>query len=405
MSIFQFVAIFSKLEVIFCAFWAENDFVNALIQFIGIRLNRESRNGPEVQQTGGAALLVALLFLLVLTGCASGPSRPRLPAGAELNWPPPPAEARITWTGEINQPADLGIGKGFWTRIVELVVGEENTRIVRPYGIYADGEGRIYVTDPGAALVHRYDTRQGRYTRLRGANGTPLKAPISVSGDGRGTVYVTDAESGMVFRQTPDDDELLPFITKGLRRPTGLAVDPQGESLYISDSVSDQVVVFDLAGREKFRFGSSGEEPGKFNHPTDLWLDRHGRLLVTDPLNYRIQIFSRAGVYLSGIAKEAGDATGNFSKPKGVAVDSDGHIYLADALLDTIQIFDERGRLLLAFGDNGSHPGEFWMPAGIFIGADDTIYVADAYNYRVQTFRYRHAAGRPAPAPIQKGSK
>jgi len=350
--------------------------------------------------------LLALLVLLALAGCASGPSRLTLPSGAGLNWPPPPAEARITWSGEFSQPADLGIGKGFWARIVELVVGEENTRIVRPYGVYADGQGRIYVTDPGAALVHRYDTQRGRYTRLKGVNGSPLKAPIGVSGDGRGTVYVADAESGVVFRQTPADDELLPFITKGLRRPTGLGVDPQGGRLYLSDSVLDQVVVFDLAGREIFRFGSHGEKPGQFNHPTDLWLDRQGRLLVTDPLNYRIQIFSRDGVYLTSIAKQAGDAAGDFSKPKGVAVDSDGHIYLADALLDAIQIFDEQGRLLLVFGDKGSNPGEFWMPAGIFIGADDTIYVADAYNYRVQIFRYRHAAGNgDAPDTIEKKSR
>lgn len=343
-----------------------------------------------------ARAAAVLLCLLALAGCASAPSRPNLPVGAELNWPPPPAEARITWTGEFSQPDDLGIGKGFWARVVELVVGEENNRIVRPYGVYADGQGLIYVTDPGAALVHRYDTKRGRYTRLKGANGSPLKAPIGVSGDGRGTVFVTDAESGVVFRQTTDDDELLPFITKGLKRPTGLAVDQQRGRLYLSDSVLDQVVVFDLTGRELFRFGSYGEEPGKFNHPTDIWLDRQGRLLVTDPLNYRIQIFSMEGLYLSGITKEAGDAAGNFSKPKGVAVDSDGHIYLADALLDVIQIFDEKGRLLLVFGDKGSHPGEFWMPAGIFIGADDTIYVADAYNYRVQTFRYRRAEGSGA---------
>jgi DNA-binding beta-propeller fold protein YncE len=347
-----------------------------------------------------------LLFLLALGGCASGPSRPHLQSGAELNWPPPPAESRITWTGEFSQPADLGIGKGFWTRLVELVIGEEKTLISRPYGVYADGQGRIYVTDPGAALVHLYDTQKGRYTRLRGAKGTSLKAPIGVSGDGRGTVYVADAESGVVFRQTPDDEELLPFITKGLLRPTGLAVDPQGGRLYLSDSLSDQVVVFDLAGREKFRFGSRGEDTGKFNHPTDLWFDRKGRLLVTDPLNYRIQIFSRDGVYLSGIAKEAGDAAGDFSKPKGVAVDSDGNVYLADALLDTIQIFSDQGRLLLVFGDKGSQPGEFWMPAGLFIGADDTIYVVDAYNYRVQTFRYHHAAvSGAAPVPIEKGSR
>ncbi len=31
--------LFSKLEVVFCDFQAENDFVNALIPFIGVRRN------------------------------------------------------------------------------------------------------------------------------------------------------------------------------------------------------------------------------------------------------------------------------------------------------------------------------------------------------------------------------
>jgi len=68
-------------------------------------------------------------------------------------------------------------------------------------------------------------------------------------------------------------------------------------------------------------------------------------------------------------------------------VDSEGHIYVCDSQQDLVQIFDESGRLLLAFGENGSEPGQFWMPSGIFID-NDTIYVADTYNQRVQVFRY-----------------
>ena len=370
---------------------------------MGVDRMGETRNRTSAHMTGG---ILSLFILLVLAGCASTPSRQSLPDGAEMNWPPPPAEARITWTGEFSRPTDLGIGKGFWARVVELVIGEEDTRIVRPYGVYANGKGVIYVTDPGSSLVHRYDTERKSYSRLKGTKGSPLKTPIGVGGDGRGTVYVADAESGIVFRQTSDDDELLPFITKGEWRPTGLAVDPQEGRLYLADSINNQIVVFDLAGQEKFHFGSRGEEPGMFNSPTDLWFDRKGRLLVTDPLNYRIQIFSRNGLYLSAIAKEAGDAAGDFSKPKGIASDSEGHIYLADALIDAIQIFDDKGRLLLIFGDRGSKPGEFWMPAGIFIGSDDTIYVADVYNFRIQTFRYHRVGGRvSATLPTENGSR
>lgn len=386
MSIFQSGAIFSKLEGAFSVFPAENTFFNARILFARVRDISVHR---AVRLT---ARLLCLLLLLVGTGCAAGPSPTRLPVGAGLNWPPPPGEARITWTGEISVPEDLGIGKGFWTRLVELITGEKNTRIVRPYGVYADGEGSIYVTDPGAGIVHLYDTRRGRYLRLRGTAESPLRVPIGVCGDGKGTVYVTDSESGVVFRHTAGDDALHPFITKGLKRPTGLALDPQAGRLYLADSALHQIAVFDLAGHEQFRFGSQGAAPGMFNHPTDLWFDRKGRLLVTDPLNFRVQIFSGVGGYLSSIVGTVGDAAGDFTKPKGVAVDSDGHIYLADALFDAVQIFNEQGQLLLVVGARGSRPGEFWMPAGIFIGADDTIYVADAYNNRVQTFRYHHGS-------------
>lgn len=339
-----------------------------------------------------------LLSLLCVAGCASGSARSRLPAGFDLRWPAPPGEARIAWTGEITEPADLGIDKGIWTRLVELVSGEEENKIVRPYGVHADGEGRVYVTDPGAGVVHLYDTGKGQYSRLRGMPETPLLVPIGVSGDGAGTVYVTDSESGSVFRHVVGDDHLKPFITGLLKRPTGIAFNRVNGLLYLAETEKHQIVVFDRDGGERFRIGSRGEEPGDFNYPTDLWIDRQGRLLVTDALNFRIQIFTATGGFITSVGF-AGDAAGSLSKPKGVAVDSDGHLYVVDALLDAVQIFDENGQLLLVFGVRGSRPGEFWMPAGIFIGADDAIYVADAYNYRIQTFRYRRAAGAVSVPP------
>jgi sugar lactone lactonase YvrE len=116
-------------------------------------------------------------------------------------------------------------------------------------------------------------------------------------------------------------------------------------------------------------------------------VDGQGQLYVTDPLNYRVHIFSPEGAPVAQIGA-AGDAPGDLTKPKGVAVDSGGHIYVSDALQDAVQIFDDSGRLLTTFGSSGNRNGEFWMPSGVYIDRQDFIFVVDTYNRRVQLFRY-----------------
>ena len=45
------------------------------------------------------------------------------------------------------------------------------------------------------------------------------------------------------------------------------------------------------------------------------------------------------------------------------------------------------GKILMAFGQEGSAPGEFWMPRGVFIDQNDRIFIADSYNKRIQVFK------------------
>jgi DNA-binding beta-propeller fold protein YncE len=137
----------------------------------------------------------------------------------------------------------------------------------------------------------------------------------------------------------------------------------------------------------KFQFGVTAQGYPLFNHPTDIAIDSAGKLYVTDPLNYRVRIFSPAGLQLNEIG-HMGDAPGDMNKPKGVGIDSEGHIYVADALLDEIQVFDGNGDLLLTFGQVGTGSGAFWMPSGIWVDRHDYIFVADTYNQRIQVFRY-----------------
>ena len=302
-------------------------------------------------------------------------------------WPGPPLEPRIQWIREIRTYQDAGTSKGFWQRFKNFIVGETETSILRPYGVFNDDRDCLFVVDTGAAVVHMMDTETGRYTMIEGENENTFRTPIAITGDDNGNVYITDADAGIVFRYNLKEGVLQRFTTFKLERPTGLAFSRARQLLYVTDTGAHQIIAIDLAGKERFRFGSRGVAPGQFNYPTDLCVDKIGRVIVTDAMNFRIQIFSPEGNLLE-VFGQAGDSSGSFAKPKGLAIDSEGHIYVCDALFDTVQVFDDRGRLLLGFGDKGSKYGQFWMPAGIYIDRNDYIYVTDSYNQRVQVFKY-----------------
>ena len=360
------------------------------------------RNHTRVEAGGLRSVFLPLLILmLLLSGCAG--STPQLKGGdyRELQWPPLPVPPRITWVKEIRDFHDVGISKGFWQRAAELLTGEADPRIGKPYGVFVDAKQRLFIADVGLAVVHMMDMETKKYSVIGGGD-PQLRTPIAVTGDDRENIYITDAGAGTIYRYPLSGGKLQRFNVGALDRPTGIVFNPNNRLLYVSDTASHQVVVFDLSGTERYRIGGRGTAPGQFNYPTDLFVDAAGRLYVTDALNSRIQIFSASGTHLRQFGR-AGDTVGNFARPKGVAVDSDGHVYVCDALFDAVQIFNESGQVLLDFGTHGSNPGQFWMPAGIFIGKGDLIYVADSYNRRVQVFRYLKVddplQGAPAKAP------
>ncbi len=331
-------------------------------------------------------IVAALLAAAVHAGCTSAPERP---AGqdASLVWPGPPATPRIAHVGSFSGPEDLGIRRGFLQRLADALFGADDERLVRPMSVAEDG-GLLYVADPGARGVHRFDRRNGRHELLRGPQQSQIPSPVGLAVGKGGVVYVTDSALRQVLVLRPGAGEAEPLSLEGsLGQPTGIAWDPERERLLVVDTRAHRIAAFTADGRRSAEFGQRGDGPGEFNYPTFLWRLADGRLLVTDSLNFRVQTLDADGRPLARFGR-LGDGTGDIARHKGIATDRHGHIYLADALFHAIQVFDANGGLLLAFGAQGREAGEFWLPAGIHVGSDDTIYVADSYNQRVQMFRY-----------------
>lgn len=334
-------------------------------------------------------LLVTLLsIVLLLTACASIYTPVDLKANTTLVWPGQPAKPRIAYVASFKHPENLGIKKGFFTRLGELFTGEEERKMVRPMAITKTTDNVLFIADPGVKGVHRYDLSKKRFAIIRRKDEMILPSPVGLASDKNDNVYVVDSELARLFIIKKNENEAIEvFLDEPLMQPTAIAIDSTTGALYITDAAAHDIKCFSKEGKLKFTIGKRGKAEGEFNFPTMIWRDASGQLYVTDALNFRIQVFNREGSFVRFFGKQ-GDGSGNMSRPKGVATDRSGHVYVVDGLFHAVQLFDENGGFLLNIGGQGHGHGEFWLPSGIFIGENDTIYIADSHNQRVQVFRY-----------------
>ena len=331
--------------------------------------------------------LSVLFALLMIYGCAQNPLNEKQQIQQKIVWPAFPAQAKIEYKGSFSKPADLGINRGVWTKLVDFFTGSPGIYLVRPMAVVRDQHGVIYVADPGAKGVHRFDQGNNSYHLIQQKNNRPLLSPVALLLDGESSLIISDSALGSLFVVKSGEFIAHRLDTEiALKQPTGLALGALDNDFYVVDTVAHKVIHFDRNGRVIHQFGSRGHADGEFNYPTMINYNNN-QLLITDSLNFRIQIFDASGEYVSKFGK-LGDATGYHSRPKGVAIDRDENIYVVDGLFHSVQLFAKTGDFLMRFGEQGQAAGQFWLPTGIFIDQQQIIYVADSHNRRVQMFSY-----------------
>jgi DNA-binding beta-propeller fold protein YncE len=354
---------------------------------MGSVLTRNSRAKPRPY--GLAALTI--LFLITLSFAASKSDAPGQSAPPDLLLQ---GGRKLTFERAFGSQKDV-LGKPkLWTKLLNAVAGEPAYHVVvRPYGIVVDSRGRAIVTDPGAAGVHIFDFDHHRYKFIerREKEKDAMLAPQCVALDAQDNIYVTDSLSGKIFVFDADGKyrRALGSLKGGegyFKRPTGIAVDSAAQRIYVTDTLRDKIYVLDMQGQVLQTIGKHGKDQGEFYYPTELRLD-HDNLLVVDAMNFRVQWFGRNG-NAEGMIGQFGDSVGQMFRPKGVAVDSEDHVYVVDGLSGMVQVFDRQGRLLYYFGKRGTALGQFQLPSGLFIDRNDRVFVVDSFNRRVQVFDY-----------------
>ncbi len=356
------------------------------------QLVSESFNRVLTSSIRMLCLLGIASIMLIATDDATAKSKKKEKKQQEAKeyiWPAPPSEPVIKFEREFNsEKALVPVKKSRWKDALLGKEDEKASKLVSPYSVHVDAQGRVLVADMNIGGLAVFDFEKKIFSIIGDSGEGTLDQPIAVATDRLGRIYVTDGRAQRVVVYDLNGKFLNNLGEIGeFERPVGVVVDNQRELVYIADTLKHDIRVFNFDGERVSIIGKRGLEPGEFNFPTSLALDKAGRLYVVDSMNFRIQVIDPDNEEI-GIIGEQGGGYGQFSRPKGVAVDSDGNVYVSDAAFGNVQMFDPAGALLLVIGKPGGHPGEFLLPADMTVDAQDRIYIADLGNKRIQIFQY-----------------
>ena len=144
------------------------------------------------------------------------------------------------------------------------------------------------------------------------------------------------------------------------------------------DRDNHRIQVFNERNKFSFKFGSKGSEPGQFIYASDIALNRHDRVFVTDWSWKRcINMYHENGEFISKIECTA--------RPLAIALTLDRHVITTnddDHHLTILNTNEEHNQVV--FGDKGRGKGQFKYIQGIAVNNSGTIFVTDSGNDRLQ---------------------
>ncbi len=376
----------------------------------GIPAKSECRRLIRAAALALLALTWASMVCAGQTQAAVPTSNPPEPPKLDISnivWPQPPAIARLRYLDyfsaqkpePVTKPAVKR--KSWMDRMAglnpddkaKLAGSKPRFELGTPYGLAVDSKGRLYVADTKVGAIFIFNPESHGTEFIRHGVDAKFGRIFGLAIDDADRLFVSDGAYNHVLVFNPSHKLEGRFGEGVMNDPAGLAIDEENRFLYVANTGSDQVLVYDADTFQLLRkIGTPGKNhtltsPGDFSSPTNVAVDKDGNLFVTDTLNDRIQVFDADGVFIRAFGKN-GDGPGDFARPKGIAVDCDGHVWVADAMLNRVQVFTPEGDLRLIVGGFGMLPGQFQALAGIAIDKKNRVFTSEQFLGRVQMFRY-----------------
>ncbi len=256
-------------------------------------------------------------------------------------------------------------------------------------GVAVDRQDRVYVFNRGKhpMIVLDRDGKflgswgEGMFTRPHAATMAPDDTLWLVD-DGDHTIRHCSLDGKVLLTIGTPNQPAPKWSGAPFNRPTHVALAADG-SLYITDGYGNtRVHRFTADGRHLGSWGEPGTDPGQFNLPHNVGVDRKGRVYVADRENFRVQIFDSGGRFVA--------QWNNLYRPCGLHVDRQGdedRIYVGE-LCSSIGVSEgiqNLGARLARIGAPlpGSGPGEFVAPHTVTVDSRGDVYVGEvSYTIR-----------------------
>jgi DNA-binding beta-propeller fold protein YncE len=250
--------------------------------------------------------------------------------------------------------------------------------LVYPVRVASAADGMVYASDAGSDAV--VGLRDG--VPAVAITGVPRPLGVAVAGDllyvgcaGRQAVEVYDLGQRRGVRTIP-----------GVQMPNAIAVAADG-TVYVADSKSDVIRVFDAQGAPIRTIGTSGTGDGQFRFPVSVAVDAT-RVVVGDKLNHRVQVFDRTGKFLRSFGGEVtsgasiDDYRGRFTSINSVAL-AGSDVYVLDSAHSLVQVLDDLGGAKGLLGYAGDCTACVKLALDIAVDADGRILATDPEHRRL----------------------
>jgi DNA-binding beta-propeller fold protein YncE len=241
--------------------------------------------------------------------------------------------------------------------------------------------GEVYLADTWNCRVRKIDARTGLITTVAGTG------QKGFSGDGGPAVK---AQFGGIYC---------------------VALDPQGQRLYLADLDNRRIRVIDLATGTVSTVAGNGQRgvppdgaaarSAPLVDPRAVAVDAGGNVYILERNGHALRVVDPAGKIRTvagtgkkGFGGDGGDALlALFSGPKHLCVDLDGNVIIADSDNHVIRKYLPRqGKIVRVAGTGkrgsagvGGPPEqvELNQPHGVYVHPSGVLYIADSDNHRI----------------------
>jgi len=216
--------------------------------------------------------------------------------------------------------------------------GDQPGQLRYPYGITIDHDhDRILVVDRFNHRIQSWSLSDQSFLSCVGQQGSgdlELSYPQGIAIDKRHhRIIIADTNNHRLVVLSSIDLSFLFTIGKHgnqpgeFEHPSGIAIDHDRDRIIVSDTFNNRVQVLSLIdGSFLFEFGSPGVQPGQLMFLEGVCIDNHGRIIVADCFNHRLQSFTPEGHHISsfdcGVEKPSAVA---FDEHRGLIAFSAGH--------------------------------------------------------------------------------